>query len=181
MPEDPPSLTSVTPRPVPFQHGWLYRRTIQPILALLRVGASPERLAWSIAAGLVIGINPLLGSTTVLCLAVATIFRLNVAASQVANHAIYPLEVLLFVPFLQVGSRVFHIAPLPLTPAAIMEEAKRYPLDLLRELWRWEWHALVVWAVLALVAAPLIALAITPLLRRLLNRVQQRQYPIVSA
>jgi uncharacterized protein (DUF2062 family) len=179
VPEDPPSLTSVTPPPVPYQHGWLYRRTILPILALLRVGASPERLAWSIAAGLVIGINPLPGSATLLCLAVAAVFRLNVAASQVANYAIYPLQLLLFVPFLHVGTKVFHTAPPPLTPAAIMEEAKRHPLDLMRELWRWEWHALVVWAVLGLAAAPLIALAVRPLLHRLLHRVQ-RQDSIVS-
>ena len=33
-------------------HNWIYRRIALPILALLRMGASPERLAWSIAAGL---------------------------------------------------------------------------------------------------------------------------------
>ncbi|MBS1799045.1 MAG: DUF2062 domain-containing protein [Acidobacteria bacterium] len=143
------------------------------------MGATPERLAWSIAAGVVIGINPLLGSTTVLCLAVAFIFRLNVAASQVGNHIVYPLELLLFIPFLRVGSIVFHTAALPLAPAAIFEAARKHPIDLVREIWRWEWHALVVWVVLSVLVAPLIAIALTPLLRRLLARVQQRQYPIL--
>ncbi|HEY8996756.1 MAG TPA: DUF2062 domain-containing protein [Edaphobacter sp.] len=161
-------------------HGWFYRRTILPILALLRKGASPERLAWSIAIGIVIGINPLLGSTTVLCLAVATLFRLNIAASQVSCHAVYPIELVLFVPFLHMGTRLFHTKPLPLKPSAILELAKHHPLDLVRDLWQWEWHALVIWVGLAVIAIPSIALASTPLLRRLLDRVKRRQYPIVA-
>lgn len=152
---------------------------VLPILALLRMGATPERLAWSIAAGVVVGINPLLGSTTVLCLAVAAIFRLNIAASQVGNHIVYPLELLLFIPFLRLGSIVFHTAALPLAPSALLEAARRHPLDLVREIWRWEWHALVVWAALSVLVMPLIAVSLTPLLRRLLARVELRQYPIL--
>ena len=163
-----------------MHHGWFYRRTVLPILALLRKGATPERLAWSIAVGIVIGINPLLGSTTVLCLAAAAIFRLNIAASQVASHAFYPLELLLFVPFLHLGTRVFHTEPLPLVPSVILGMARRHPLDLVRELWQWEWHALILWALFAVVAIPAIAFGITPLLRKLLDRVMKRQYPIVA-
>ena len=36
----------------PAHHSWMYRRGVLPILALLRMGATPRRLAWSIAAGL---------------------------------------------------------------------------------------------------------------------------------
>jgi uncharacterized protein (DUF2062 family) len=179
--DDQTRPTEVTAQPVDIQHGWLYRRTVLPILTLLRQGASPERLAWSIAAGVVIGINPLLGTTTLLCLAVAAIFRLNIAASQVANHAIYPIQLLLFVPFLDLGARVFGTEKLLLKPSIIMGMAKSHPLNLVRTLWQWEWHALVLWAVFALFGIPLIALATTPVLRRLLDRIKRRQYPIVAA
>jgi hypothetical protein len=43
----------------------------------------------------------------------------------------------------------------------------------------WEWHALVLWAAISAIAAPLIALALTPVLGRLLARVQRHEYPIV--
>jgi heme exporter protein D len=43
----------------------------------------------------------------------------------------------------------------------------------------WLWHAFVLWAAIALVAAPLMALAITPLLERMLTRIRRHQYPIV--
>ncbi len=163
----------------PVHHGWFYRRTVLPILALLRMGATPRSLAWSIAAGLVIGINPVVGTTTALCLAAAFAFRLNVVASQIANHAMFPLELLLVIPFIRLGSRVFHTAPMPLSPHLFLRAIRIAPLALTRQLWLWEWHALVLWAAISVVAVPLLALALTPLLRRLSTRVQHHEYPIV--
>ena len=163
----------------PAHHSWIYRRGVLPILALLRMGATPRRLAWSIAAGLVIGINPIIGTTTALCLAAAFAFRLNVVASQIANHAMFPLEVVLVIPFIRLGSRVFHTAPMPLSPHLFLRAARVAPLALTRQLWLWEWHALVLWAVISVAAVPLLALVLTPLLRRLSARIQHHEYPIV--
>lgn len=163
----------------PVHHNWMYRRGVLPILALLRMGATPRSLAWSIAAGLLIGINPMVGTTTLLCLAAAFLFRLNLAASQIANHAMFPVELALVIPFLRLGSRVFHTTPMPLSPRVFLHAARTTPLALTRQVWLWEWHALVLWAAISAAAAPLIALALTPVLRRLLVRVRQHQYPIV--
>jgi uncharacterized protein (DUF2062 family) len=160
-------------------HSQLYRRVVLPVLALLRMGASPRRLAWSIALGIVIGINPLLGSTTLLCLGAAFALRLNLAASQLANHLMYPVEVLLFLPFLTLGSRVFGTGPIPLSPKVIFAELRSNPIALIRSLWEWEWHALVLWAATAVVLLPLLAALLTPVLRRLLIRVEKHQYPLV--
>jgi hypothetical protein len=44
----------------------------------------------------------------------------------------------------------------------------------------WLWHAFVLWAAIALVAAPLLALAITALLERVQARIRRHQYPIVT-
>jgi hypothetical protein len=169
----------VTHSATPAHHNWIYRRSVLPILALLRMGATPRTLAWSIATGMLIGINPALGSTTVFCLAVSLRFRLNVVASQIANHAMFPLELALVVPFLRLGSRVFHTPAMPLAPRLFLQTARTTPLALVRQLWMWEWHAFVLWAAISVVTAPLLALALTPLLQRLLARVQRRQYPIL--
>jgi uncharacterized protein (DUF2062 family) len=169
-----------TPSPDTVHHNWLYRRIALPIFALLRMGASPEKLAWSLALGLLIGINPILGSTTLLCLALAFVFRLNVAASQIGNHIVYPLEIILIVPFIHVASRIFHTAPMPLSAKDLLHAARENPLALSRQLWVWEWHAFLIWAIVAVIAIPIIALALTPILRRLLNRVEHRRYPLLS-
>jgi len=172
-------LYPVTLTSQPVTHGWFYRRIVLPILALLRMGASPERLAWSLAIGLLIGINPLLGSTTILCMAVALVCRLNIAASQIANHVAYPFQLLFVLPLLRMGTLLFHTGPIPFTPKSLFLEARHHPLALIRQLWMWEWHALVVWAALASVAIPTIAVALSPLLQRLLLRVEHHEYPVL--
>ncbi|RZU43346.1 DUF2062 domain-containing protein [Edaphobacter modestus] len=168
-----PESRPASPGPPLARGNILYRRVALPIFALLRRGASPERLAWSIAVGLLIGINPALGTTTVLCFAVAILLRLNIAASQLANHIIYPLQLLLLVPFLQLGSRIFHTEPIPFSTHAMIDSARKDPVELIRRIWRWEWHAFLVWAVIAALLIPPIALALTPLLRRLSIRLQR--------
>ena len=142
------------------------------------MGASPDKLAWSIAAGLLIGINPILGSTTVLCLAAAFLFRMNIAASQFGSHIVYPLQLLLLIPFLHVASRIFHTARLRLSAAALVHAVREHPLALTRQLWQWEWHAFLLWTALACFAIPLIALALTPFLRHLLVEVKRQPDPI---
>lgn len=144
----------------------IQRKVVRPLLRLLQCGATPEKLAWSLAVGAAVGINPLLGSTTVLALALAGVFRLNVVASQIANHALYPLELLLFPVWIKVGSLLFGTPGLPLTKAALMDAVKHHPWATTRALWTWEWHALVVWAATMCIVMPVMAWSLTPVLRR---------------
>jgi uncharacterized protein (DUF2062 family) len=146
---------------------------VNPVKGLLRRGADPEKLAWSLALGVVIGVNPLIGSTTVLVLALAAMFRLNLVASQVGNHAMYPVQLILFPVFIKLGSVVFSTEKLPLEGKALWGAVKHHPWSTTRLLWSWEWHALVVWAVLAAVALPGIAMGIRPVLEKMARRVKR--------
>ena len=143
------------------------------MVGLLKMGADPDKLAWSLALGLVVGVNPLLGSTTVVALGVAAAFRLNLVASQVGNHAVYPLEIVLFPVFIKMGDVLFGTQKLPLAGKALWHAAKHHPLETTRLLWTWEWHALVVWAMFAAVAMPAIALGSEPVLRKMAERVRK--------
>ena len=149
-------------------------------MGLLRRGADPERLAWSLALGVVVGVNPLLGSTTLLVLGLAALFRLNLVASQVGNHAMYPVEILMFPVFIKVGSVVFATQKIPLEGKALWDAAKHHPWATTRLLWSWEWHALVVWAVVAVVALPVIALGIRPVLEKMARRVKRGRVPVAE-
>ncbi len=68
------------------------RRIVEPLLALLKQGLSPERLALSVGFGIMIGIFPMLGSTTFLCILVGFALGLNQPALQIVNHSMYPLQ-----------------------------------------------------------------------------------------
>ena len=122
----------------------------------MRGGVTPRRLAWSLALGMVIGINPSVGVTTVLVVMLAWIFGLNQIASQIGNHVVAPLHLVLFVPFIQLGVHLFHTHRLPLNRKQL-EHLSHHPLRLFRDIWQWEWHALIVWGLVAAIALPLLA------------------------
>jgi uncharacterized protein (DUF2062 family) len=143
-------------------------------VGLLKHGADPDRLAWSLALGIVIGINPLLGSTTLVVLALAAIFRLNLVASQVGNHSMYPMQLLLFPVFIKLGSLVFGTDRLPIHGKELYEAVKHHPWDTTKLLWTWEWHALIVWVVVAAVALPAIAMGVKPVLEKMARRMKRR-------
>jgi uncharacterized protein (DUF2062 family) len=133
---------------------------------MLRHGSSPQQLAWSIATGLVIGMNPIIGSSTVTTIAVTHLLKLNHGGSQIGVHSAYPLQILLLLPFLQAGTVLFGTDPLPLDKAEMLSLIHEHPLQLLQSLWLWEWHALVVWLGFAVLITPALAV----LLRRVLER-----------
>ncbi len=139
-------------------------RILRPILRLLKRGVSPKRLAWSLAIALMVGINPFIGTTTLLMLLLASVFRLNHVATQIGIHAVAPLQWLLFLPFVHAGIVVFGTHRLPFSKHDIMQLSHRHPLHLIHLLWLWEWHALVIWVVLAAPLVPLIALQIRRML-----------------
>src|ERR1035441_603558 len=73
----------------------------------LRQGISPRRLALTLALGLAIGCIPVVGIPTLVCAALAVVFRLNLPAIQAANYAVMPFQLLLIVPLVRLGSWLF--------------------------------------------------------------------------
>ncbi len=140
--------------------GFFRCRVLRPLLRLVRHGVSSRRLGWSLAIALVIGINPLLGVTTITMILIASIFRLNHVATQIGIHLVSPLQWLLFIPFIRIGTFLFQSDSLPLSKSEILHLSHRHPFRLVRILWEWEWHALIVWVVVAAILAPPLAFLI---------------------
>jgi uncharacterized protein (DUF2062 family) len=131
-------------------------KILRPVLRQLRGGVTPRRLAWSLAPGVVIGINPSVGFTSLVVVMLAWAFGLVQIASQIGLHAVTPLHLLLFLPFIQLVVYLFHTRRLPLNRQQI-EHLSHHPVRLFHAIWQWEWHALVVWGLVAAIAMPLLA------------------------
>lgn len=71
------------------------------------MGLQPAQLAISISLGAFMGTFPLIGVTSVLCFILAWIFRLNIVIIQAANWLMSPLQILLIIPFYQLGKSIF--------------------------------------------------------------------------
>jgi uncharacterized protein (DUF2062 family) len=83
------------------------QKIIEPLKRFFRQGLSIKELALSIAIGFTIGTMPVLGVTTILCALAAIVLRLNLPVIQFANYLVYPLQIVLVVPFYYLGDLFF--------------------------------------------------------------------------
>ena len=127
----------------------LQRRIIQPILALLTQGVTPEKIAMSVVFGLALGIFPVMGSTTALCALAAIAFGLNLPAIQIVNYFVYPLQLLLIVPFMKMGGRLFGGAKVSLSLSQMVEMFRSDPTGALHVLGRLGAQAVAAWSIIA--------------------------------
>jgi len=146
--------------------GFFHSRVVAQIVALLTQGITPEKIALSLAFGIVVGVFPLLGSTTVLCTAAALIFGLNLPAIQLVNYLIYPLQLFLLVPFLRMGEKLFGASPLRFSLTEILAMVRSDLPHAISTLWRAEVHAMTAWLLIGSPAIFLIYLLLSRALRQ---------------
>ena len=138
----------------------------KPLLALLRQGVTPEKISMGLALGIVIGVTPLIGSTTILCVVAAFVLRLNPAAIQLVNYLMFPVQLTLLIPFYRAGERLFGAAHNPVTPDQIRLMFQTNIRHAIATLWTSTVRALTVWAILGLLAVfPIYRLLLVPLRR----------------
>lgn len=158
-----------------MKQGFFDRRLVQPVVGLLTQGIAPEKIALSLAAGIVLGVFPVLCSTTLLCAAAAVLFRLNLPAIQLANYFVYPLQLLLIVPFIRAGEFLFRAHALQLSLAQMMAMARANPLHAISALWIAGLHAVTAWLLVAPAMMFLLYLVLAPLTRKAAFIVRTRQ------
>jgi uncharacterized protein (DUF2062 family) len=145
---------------------WLRRRLIEPLLLLLQQGITPDKLAWSVALGVGIGLIPILGVSTILCTGAALALRLNMPTIQLVNYALSPLQLLLIIPFVRLGEAITRAPRFPITVSGGLELLSRGVWHAVTVLWDAIMHAALGW----LLIAPLAIVILHRILRSLLAR-----------
>lgn len=126
---------------------YMQRRVIDPLVALLKQGLSPRKLAQTVAVGVGLSLCPFVGTTTITCTGAAFAFRLNLAAIQVVNYAVFPLQLILMLPFIQVGIWLFGADPLPFGQAEFYALLESSPWEVVSRLWQYLLMGVAVWAI----------------------------------
>jgi len=151
---------------------WLNRKVIEPLLTLLKQGVSPNRLALSVALGIVIGNIPIVGVSTIVCTAIALVFRLNLAAIQITQAAMAPSQILLIIPFVRLGEWILRVPPQRVSikeALALMAQGAGYAIV---ALWDSILHAGLAWGMVAPFAAFLIYKVLTPVFEHAAARIR---------
>lgn len=93
----------------------LNEKVVVPVLNFLKQGMTPHKLALSMALGFVLGLFPVVGITTLLCAVAAFILRINMAAIQLVNYLVYPVQLIALIPLIKLGAVVVGVNPIPYT------------------------------------------------------------------
>ncbi len=149
----------------------LKRKIADPIRQQLTQGISPEKIALTIAIGLTIAVNPIVGTTTILCFFAAWALRLNQPIIQAINWSSYALQLLLIFPFIRLGERIFGAPRENRSLERLVTMMRTDPLATLANVRTTLGHAVIAWLLVAPLLVGAIYFAMLPMFRILARRV----------
>lgn len=165
------------PAPTPVtQQSWWRRRVLAPLMAQLRQGTSPKMIAVTVAAGCVLSLFPILGSTTILCGIVAAAFGLNQPLIQTVNYLLYPAQIALLFPLYRTGEWLFQQPPVPLF--SLTELTARFwnsPGQFFIDYGLVAVYGIVAWALIALPTFALLVVLLHAPIRTLAARMRRAE------
>jgi uncharacterized protein (DUF2062 family) len=157
--------------PDPLWRRWF----VTPVVKQLTNGITPEKIAWSISLGIVLGVFPIMGTTTLLCIAVGWVFKLNQPVLHIFNYAMYPLHLALILIFIRLGQQLFGVPLLSFSISELVDQFNASPVQFARDFGMAAVHGICAWLLVAPVAMVLIKLACMPVIRRLAKSISSRK------
>jgi uncharacterized protein (DUF2062 family) len=156
------------------------RARLARIAALLGEGHTPEKIALSVALGITLGLFPIFGTTTLLCVVVAIALRLNHPAIQLTNQLMYLVQIPLIVVFIRIGESMLGVAPIPFSATVMMAELRAHPALLFERFGTAGLHGILGWAAVAPVVVGLTYAALLPIVRVVSRRPADQPAPITG-
>lgn len=145
---------------------WWRRFVVEPVVGQLRQGISPDKLGWSIGAGVAIGVFPVWGTRAWICLLVGWLFKLNQPVLHGFKSLFYPVQMLLIIPFIQMGQWIYGKDPLRISAGMLKESFSAGAGDFWREFGWVILRATTAWVLVAPVVLVILKWVVTPLLRK---------------
>ncbi len=155
------------------KHSRFHRWVIAPISNQLRQGTSPEKLAWSVSLGLTLGIFPIMGSTSLVCLIVGHLLRLNQPVLHLFKTLTYPFHLALILVFIRLGQHLNGVPPIPFSIPELMGRFKESPAQFASDFGMAALHGIEAWAISAIFLIPLLYFISLPILRKLPGKVRE--------
>lgn len=142
-------------------------------MAQLTQGVSPEKLALTIALGIMISIFPILGATTALCALAGIALRLNQPIIQLVNYLAYPLQLALLIPFYRAGEHMLGRAPIPLSIPLLFERFRADFMQFLRDFGMIAVGGIIIWLIVAPAGIAALYFSTRPPLRGLASKLRR--------
>lgn len=139
---------------------------------LLKSGNTPHQLSLAITLGIIFGVFPFIGVTTIILTVIALTFNLNMVIIQLSNYVVYPLQLVLYLPFIKMGK---FLGNRPAISAnQVLETMKADWIDGIEKLWVIHLWAILSWAIIAIPVSYLIYRLLKDWIERIKIKVRQK-------
>lgn len=157
---------------MPQQTSKIHRWIIQPILNQLKRGITPEKLSWTIALGVTLGIFPIMGSTSLVCFLAGMAFKLNQAILHLFKSLTYPLHLALILVFIRLGQQLNGVPLIRFSISEMLSQFKDSPAQFARDFGMAALYGIEAWAISAIFLIPILYFISLPILKKLTRKLQ---------
>jgi uncharacterized protein (DUF2062 family) len=125
-------------------------KVLIPVSNIRKQGFSSETLALSISIGIIGGAFPVLGIASYICLIMTLSFRQNFIIVQLVNWLVYPLQILLLIPFMKLGNSILTGSDLTITIHQVVVAFQSGLLNGIKLIGIISLYGVIAWAVIAI-------------------------------
>ena len=147
-------------------------RVVGLIVAQLTQGVTPQKLALTIALGFNLGIFPILGATTFLCLVAGLCLKLNQPVIQLINALASPLQLTMILMFVRMGEWLVRAPRISFSVPELMRKFNESPGKFMQQFGMTGVHGIIAWSVIAPFAALVLYFILLPPLTRMAQLVK---------
>ncbi len=126
------------------------RKLIRVIRDGLKKGFSQRKIAISITLGVIIGIIPVYGITTLMVSVLALSLRLNMIVMQAVHYILHPIQIALFIPFFKLGDLFLKGSSVKFSVSEYIHLFKTDFWAGLNEIWKLNLSAVIVWLIISI-------------------------------
>ena len=135
----------------------------------LKQGTSPEKLSWSVSLGVTLGIFPIMGSTSIVCLVIGHLFKLNQPVVHLFKTMTYPLQLSLILVFIHLGQKLNRVPETPFSITEMLSQFKDSPLQFAKDFGMAALYGIEAWALCAIILIPAVYFISLPPLRKMIT------------
>jgi uncharacterized protein (DUF2062 family) len=148
------------------------RRIVNPIVTQLTQGVSAREITLTLALGATLGVFPIFGVTSILCLVAGYLLKLNQVILQTANWMVVWIHPVLLLLFVRLGERVVGAEAMPFVPTELVMEFNASPTAFMKRFGMTGLHGILGWSLIAPATFGFAYGLMRALLRKVMNRTQ---------
>jgi uncharacterized protein (DUF2062 family) len=151
-----------------------YRWVIRPIVNQLKQGTSPEKLSWSISLGVTLGIFPIMGSTTIVCLIFGHLLKLNQPILHLFKTFTYPLQLALILIYIRLGQMLNGVPLIKFSIPQLLTRFRDDPAQFASDFGLAALHGIEAWTISAIFLIPTLYFISLAIMKNLLEKITNK-------